>query len=124
MRLSFLIGSLVVFLTGCAGKQIPVESNLVPTREALLQTFEPSGSWCLDALVVNFLSHGCSSVVAQQDPAGSVVIQCAEPQLGATDPFSNQAFLALPRYVMESAVIENVQLACLDGQLGVFITTN
>ena len=123
MRLSFFIGFLIVCLSGCAAKQSPIETNLAPTREELLQTFEPSGSWCLDALVANFLSSGCSSVQSQNEGV-AVQIQCVAPQLGATDAFSNRAFVAIPRYVLDSATLQNVQLVCLDGQLGVFITTD
>ena len=125
MKLSFLIGFLFVCLAGCAAKQVPADSNLAPTREELLQTFEPSGSWCLDALVVNFLNTGCSRVVSQHE-GNFVVIQCAAPQLGATDRFSNGRFVAVPRWGLgqNSIGIENVQLTCLDGQLGVFITTD
>ena len=123
MRLSFFIVCLIVCLSGCMAKQVPVESNLAPTRQELLQTFEPSGSWCLDALVANLLSSGCSEIQSQNDN-GAVMVRCAAPQLGATDAFSTRAFIAIPRYVVEQATLQNVQLVCFDAQLGVFITTN
>lgn len=124
MRLSFFIGSLLVCLSGCAAKQLPAESNLVPTRSDLLQTFESSGSWCLDALVANFLSAGCSGIQSQND-GGGTVIRCVTPQLGATDAFSNRTFVVIPRQIVQQATPpDNVHLVCLDAQLGVFITTD
>lgn len=125
MRLSFLIAVLSVSLFGCASKRTQVGGmERAPTRAELLVEYKPSGLWCIDALTVNLLSHGCSSLM--QSPVsrgGSVKVKCAQPQLGATDVFSSRTFVIVPAHELQSYNSESSSLACFDGQVGVFIAS-
>jgi hypothetical protein len=99
------LGLIVCFLlsTGCAAHRIPMMP--VPefgTREALLPTYEPSGSPCLDSIIINFLYAGCSEAGVA---SGAVLVEfdepvtymgCLAPQPGAMDPFSNYTFVRVP----------------------------
>lgn len=87
-----------VFLsTGCAHTSAERMMMPVPetgTREALLPTFVPTGSPCLDSVVVNMLYSGCSSVQVAQDQQGVLFFMgCVQPQPGAQDAFSRSTFI-------------------------------
>ena len=86
---------LCVILVGCAAKRAPMMSAPAEgSREALLLEFTPSGSPCLDGIVVNLLHIGCSAVGTIQRPDYmSMALGCHQPQPGATDMFSHATFI-------------------------------
>ena len=93
----------LLLFAGCAAHRIPMmpvpESG---TREALLPTYEPSGSPCLDSIIVNFLYVGCNEIGAASDAMSDeldepiIYMGCLAPQPGAMDPFSNYTFVRVP----------------------------
>jgi len=83
---------------GCAAKTGNLEMMPVPeagTREALLPTYKPTGSACLDSIVVNMLYVGCSYMSSAQDEFGIVYMGCIQPQPGAQDVFSRDTFIRI-----------------------------
>jgi hypothetical protein len=124
MRLSFLIVACAM-LVGCSAKRVQIHHiEYSPTREELLVGYQSSGSWCIDALIVNFLNVGCSEVTSERDPDGVTHIECASAQMGATDVFSNSSFLVFPAWSSKDNFPPPDQsfIACMDGNVQIFVT--
>lgn len=86
----------IVVMAGCSAKHNSLNMMPVPhpgTREALLPTFEPTGSACLDSIVVNMLYTGCSEVGFANDESGARFMGCISPQPGAQDVYSIATFV-------------------------------
>lgn len=81
-----------MLMLGCAAKRNSTSVTTIPepgTREALLPTYRPTGSACLDSVVANMLYAGCSHIASAQSPDGQTnFIGCLSPQPGAQDIFS------------------------------------
>ncbi|HIE83007.1 MAG TPA: hypothetical protein EYQ00_03790 [Dehalococcoidia bacterium] len=118
-------------LSGCSTKRYTVKMAPVPeagTREALLPTYQPSGSPCLDSIIVNLLYSGCSEIALATDapPLGFdepiTFMGCTSPQPGAMDQFSNYTFVRIPHGLMWP---EDIMPYCGDeqGMYG-YITAN
>jgi len=87
-----------MLMFGCAAKTGNLEMMPVPedgTREALLPTYQPTGSACLDSIVVNMLYVGCSFMSTAHDDDGIIYMGCIQPQPGAQDVFSTGTFLRI-----------------------------
>jgi hypothetical protein len=86
---TFILCALLTF--GCAAKRgaLTTAAPEPGTREALLPTYKPTGSACLDSVVANMLYAGCSYIASAQSPdARTNFIGCLESQPGAQDIFS------------------------------------
>ena len=106
---------LALFSMGCAHKTAATQS-LMPapmpgTREALLPTYEPTGSACLDSIVVNMLYMGCSNVQVAATEDGMMYMGCVSAQPGAQDVFSRGTFI---RTVHPDALPDGAQPFCGD----------
>jgi len=109
-------------LGGCSAKRHAIKMMPIPeagTREALLPTYQPSGSPCLDSIIVNLLYAGCSEIgIATDVPPTEVdepitFMGCTSPQPGAMDPFSNYTFVRVPHGLIWP---ENIMPYCGDEQ--------
>jgi len=106
-------------LSGCSAKRHMVPVPEAGTREALLPTYQPSGSPCLDSIIVNFLYVGCQEVAVATDAPPTefdeptTFMGCTSPQPGAMDPFSNYTFVRVPPGLMWP---ENIVSYCGDEQ--------
>ena len=113
---------LVAIITvGCSAKRVELPMMPVPephTREAMLLQFQPSGSPCLDALVVNLSSAGCAAVHTTQVDAG-IIVSCAKPQPGSKDVYSKYSFIVI---APGKVAPENAYFYCADsaGQIGYY----
>ena len=111
-----LVVFLCVILSGCAAKRahtmpVPAEG----TREALLLDFAPSGSPCLDGIIVNFLHVGCGSVATMHRPEFmGMALGCHQPQPGATDLFSRGTFIYSGNPTMGDPLFESAMPYCGD----------
>ena len=123
MRSSFLIVVLAM-LAGCSAKRVQIHHvEYPPTREELLVGYQSSGSWCVDALIVNLLNVGCSEVENGVSPEGVDRITCVAPQMGATDVFSNGSFLVFPAWLSEGlSPPPDSFITCMDGYVQIFVT--
>lgn len=123
MRSSFLI-VILTMLVGCSAKRVQIPSiEYPPTREELLVRYQSSGSWCMDALIVNLLNVGCSEVTTSAGPDRITRVSCAAPQMGSTDIFSNSSFLVFPTWSNESiSPPPDSFIACKDGNVLIFVT--
>ena len=86
-----------LFSVGCAHRG-PVQ-NMMPvpepgTREALLPTYKPTGSVCLDSISANMLYMGCSQIEAVSS-GDTIFVGCAQAQPGAQDVFSQGTFVRI-----------------------------
>ena len=111
-----LVVFLCVILAGCATKRVPMMPIPVEgSREALLLEFEPSGSPCLDGIIVNFLHVGCGSVGTIQRPDYmSMALGCYRPQPGATDMFSRATFIYSGNPMIGDPLFESAMPYCGD----------
>jgi hypothetical protein len=86
-----------MLICGCAAKRGSTSITTAPepgTREALLPTYKPTGSACLDSVVANMLYAGCSYIASTQSADGLTnLIGCLRPQPGAQDIFSRGTIL-------------------------------
>ncbi|MBE90444.1 MAG: hypothetical protein CMM76_13520 [Rhodospirillaceae bacterium] len=122
-----MLKNFVVFfcfiLAGCAAKRNASQMMPVPaegTREALLLEFTPSGSPCLDGIVVNLLHVGCSAVGTVQRPEYmSMALGCYDSQPGATDMFSRATFIYSGNPMIGDPLFESAMPYCGD-QTGVY----
>jgi hypothetical protein len=124
MRLSFLIVACAM-LASCSAKRVQIHHiEYPPTREELLIGYQSSGSWCIDALIVNFLNVGCSEVSSDRGTDDVTHIKCVSPQMGATDVFSNSSFLVFPAWSNKdtSQPPDQSFIACMDGNVQIFVT--
>lgn len=121
-----MLKNFVVFfcfiLAGCATKRavpmMPVPAD--GTREAALLDFTPSGSPCLDGIVVNLLNVGCTAVGTVQRPEYmSMALGCHNPQPGATDMFSRATFIYSGNPMIGDPLFESAMPYCGD-QTGVY----
>lgn len=107
---------LISFLSaGCAHRSNGRAVMPVPdpgTREALLPTYKPTGSACLDSISVNMLYAGCSSVrMAQSEDGITIYVGCVQSQPGAQDVFSKSTFI---RTLSPNALPEGAEPFCGD----------
>jgi hypothetical protein len=96
MLKKMLLTLCVLFMVGCSAKHQVLDVMPIPqpgTREALLPTYEPTGSACLDSIVVNMLYSGCSDVRIAKSREGANLMGCVMPQPGAQDIFSMGTFV-------------------------------
>jgi len=106
------------FLAGCAAKKHTLTMMPAPepgTREALLPQFAPSGSPCLDSIIVNYLYSGCQTVGSiPRDEYEGLLLGCLAPQPGAMDVFSTSTFLFSANPVLEDPLLGEGIPYCAD----------
>lgn len=113
-----LLVVLCFLIAGCAAKRDLIPMMPIPadgTREALLLDFQPSGTPCLDAIIVNFLNIGCSSVGTIQRPEyQGILLGCYSPQPGAMDLFSNASFVYSRNPMLGDPLLDIGEPFCAD----------
>ena len=85
-----------IAIAGCSAKHTSLNMMPVPepgTREALLPTYKPTGSACLDSISANLLYSGCSELGVATSEDGAILMGCLQPQPGAQDVFSRGTFI-------------------------------
>jgi hypothetical protein len=111
--------TMALLFVGCAhtNKQIEIEqlTYLAGSREAYMLRFEPTGSSCLDALQINLANAGCSELQAWQSGEDELLyFKCNSPSTGATDMWSNSAFVVIP--IGSTQPPDYIRPICIDPQ--------
>jgi len=104
---------LTFFSVGCAHRGAVQEMMPVPaagTREALLPTYKPTGSACLDSITANMLYMGCSQIDVISSES-TIFVGCTQAQPGAQDVFSRATFV---RIVEQEALPPGAEPFCGD----------
>ena len=113
MRRHILNTLMAISLIGCAHKHVEVQSYT-----AFLDTFETTGSPCLDGLTINMAKVGCDTMHTGQSLDGTAMsLQCMNPDANhITSPWATAIYLISEN---SDSLPEEAFFVCLDHQLTV-----
>ena len=117
---------LFLSLIACGHKPVPVESlfsteGVVHQEECASDSFEPIGSFCVDAMMSYYMDAECDTVRQYgEDIEAGVTMECIDP-VKATNYAITYYITTVESAYADSEIVDVADLVCMDSWFAIYL---